>query len=1318
MLLRTPDAEAPAARHLPTPGILTWNRAVYLPYPFPLTLRRGYMERVVLLDEAGNANGTADKTEVHHTRTPLHLAFSCYVFNGSGQFLSTRRAESKRTFPGLWADTCSGHPLPGEPMPSAVLRRLRQDLGISSAELMLVLPQFRYQARMTNGVMENELCPVYAAYTDATLDPDPAEVAEVHWVEWEEFSAAVQSGRQVVAPWCALQLAELVTLGPQPLEWIAADTAELPQAALATQAMSTGNLAISTGPLDRVRGYDLLNRQIRGSGQDRELLRSTGATRPSEGTAASGPDTDSGSPTGRDPGGDVPGRGSVVGPVSDFCAALDQLRASAGLSMESLARELGFSRAQTYDILNGQITRPPDWDRFVHPLVAACTGGDAGEVAEWRRRHAVLVGVYEELSRLGQVHGDELSGTSQLLGGRYVLSGLLGRGSMGQVFAATDRDSGARVAVKVLHPELVGDPGMVARFIQEGRVLRSVSGPGTVRVLDLIAEGQTLAIVMEHASGYDLRRYLRAKVTLPPAEAAGLAVQLLSGLATVHAAGVVHGDLKPENLLLDASADQTLKLTDFGVARLADNTSLTKQSILVGTPEYMAPEVAEGTGAGTGADLYSAGVVLYEMLCGRTPFAGGPPMAVLRRHADMAPPPVPGLPHALWDQLSRMLAKDPAARPGSAAEAASALASQTATLAPLPALPPMAEPDSYQRASVPLGATSPGADGLGPGTALQRLLTPALSRLKTYREWRESLAGAAERLRDRLAAHGLEALAERAGQAAHSARSDRLRVAFTGGFKSGKSSLANALLGSQTLTVAPYLTSALVVVVEWSAESYAEISTGEDPPSGATVLTAESLSDYLEDPRKAGDFRYARIGTDLELCAQGLVLTDTPGSGTDPRSELLSVQALRSADAVIVAHPVFSPFSASEISLAERAHALAGDRTFFALTHLDQVDETTAVELAAASEQVIDSRLRRDVELFAVSSRVALEAKQDADPELFAASGLARLEETLAGALLENAARPRLLGIADELLTQIRLARSAAAADRTGIIDEIRLRQQLEKARHASWQVITTEAGTVSGIAATMTAEFYRSLASQLAVWSGDLLVTDRGSLNPMRTADQVRSAAQEVTDYLGRRAEREVARWATEELARFLQAQLSRLQQELTSQFADVPLDLSPVLHFGWPGTPGDLLGQDQAPSTGIARKICTDFIAAAIPVTSGTGLLAAAAEDRLLARGWSKATQPELVRQVVASAQHAVAGNAITLRHWTDESVRECYERLWRSIDQRLTDQVGILLGSPGSGATRQAFPNSGFSDFLEQAESDLSGLTAAIRRGQQDG
>ena len=140
------------------------------------------MERVVLLDEDGRGVGTTDKATVHHEETPLHLAFSCYLFNPRGELLLTRRALSKPTWPGVWTNTCCGHPAPAETPRDAVLRRLSDELGIEVGDVELVLPAFRYRAVMGNGMVENEMCPVFRAITEVTARPNPDEVEEVRWV--------------------------------------------------------------------------------------------------------------------------------------------------------------------------------------------------------------------------------------------------------------------------------------------------------------------------------------------------------------------------------------------------------------------------------------------------------------------------------------------------------------------------------------------------------------------------------------------------------------------------------------------------------------------------------------------------------------------------------------------------------------------------------------------------------------------------------------------------------------------------------------------------------------------------------------------------------------------------------------------------------------------------------------------------------------------------------------------------------------------------------------------------------------------------------
>lgn len=192
----------------------------------------GIIERVVLLDEAGAVAGTAPKADVHHDATPLHLAFSCYVFDGRGELVVTRRARHKATFPGVWTNSFCGHPAPDEPMDVALRRRARQELGIELEGLRLVLPGFRYRAEQ-GGVIENEMCPVFVAHTaDEPREPDPGEVDEVRTVAWALFRDDVLAGAWPgISPWCADQVRALAPLGPDPVRWAPGDPDALPPAA-------------------------------------------------------------------------------------------------------------------------------------------------------------------------------------------------------------------------------------------------------------------------------------------------------------------------------------------------------------------------------------------------------------------------------------------------------------------------------------------------------------------------------------------------------------------------------------------------------------------------------------------------------------------------------------------------------------------------------------------------------------------------------------------------------------------------------------------------------------------------------------------------------------------------------------------------------------------------------------------------------------------------------------------------------------------------------------------------------------------------------
>jgi isopentenyl-diphosphate delta-isomerase len=188
-------------------------------------------EQVVLLDEAGNAVGVADKAGVHHADTPLHLAFSCYLFRDDGQLLLSQRALDKKTWPGVWTNSCCGHPSPGEVIADSVRRRMRDELGVRVTDVELLLPRFRYRAVMGDGVVEYEMCPVFRAYTGDQPDLNPAEVNAYRWTPWPRLINQVSTGQFTVSPWCRLQLAELNALGPRPAEWPVADSGDLPPAA-------------------------------------------------------------------------------------------------------------------------------------------------------------------------------------------------------------------------------------------------------------------------------------------------------------------------------------------------------------------------------------------------------------------------------------------------------------------------------------------------------------------------------------------------------------------------------------------------------------------------------------------------------------------------------------------------------------------------------------------------------------------------------------------------------------------------------------------------------------------------------------------------------------------------------------------------------------------------------------------------------------------------------------------------------------------------------------------------------------------------------
>jgi serine/threonine-protein kinase len=305
-----------------------------------------------------------------------------------------------------------------------------------------------------------------------------------------------------------------------------------------------------------------------------------------------------------------------------------------------------------------------------------------------------------------------------------------------------------------------------------------------VSVRDLVVDGNDLALVMDLVRGTDLRTRLDRERRLAPEAAVAIVADIADGLAAAHAAGVVHRDVKPENVLLDMQGPlgpggaHPALLTDFGVAKLIDSPRRTRATKIIGTPDYLAPEIVEGLPPRAAVDIYALATVLYELLAGFTPFGGGHPGAVLRRHVTETVVPLPGIPEELWALLVQCLAKAPASRLR-ASELAARLREQLPLLAGMPPLDvdePDAEQDEAEQEETPVATPARservrrGAVPLVPGAK------PADSNRDTHTSMRvpapDELAGGARGTARAPRAAG----APRPGSARHRAATRRRRL--------------------------------------------------------------------------------------------------------------------------------------------------------------------------------------------------------------------------------------------------------------------------------------------------------------------------------------------------------------------------------------------------------------------------------------------------------------------------------------------------------------------------------------------------------------
>ena len=297
----------------------------------------------------------------------------------------------------------------------------------------------------------------------------------------------------------------------------------------------------------------------------------------------------------------------------------------------------------------------------------------------------------------------------QLLDGRYLVESQIARGGMATVYHARDVRLERIVALKIAHPELARDREFVARFISEARSAARLSSPNVVAVFDQGSTGDLHYIAMEYVPGPTLRELLVARGRLNPREALDIIERVLAGLAAAHDAGIIHRDVKPENVLLGTGT--SVKVADFGLARAAAGISNTKTGLLIGTAAYLAPEQVASSSSDERTDVYAAGVMLFEMLTGVQPHTGESPLAVAYKHVNsVVPPPSsvnPDLPAALDTLVALATSRDPDLRPPDARHYLKAITEVRRGL-PLPPVSHRARPHAGASGNGNSGTAVPG----------------------------------------------------------------------------------------------------------------------------------------------------------------------------------------------------------------------------------------------------------------------------------------------------------------------------------------------------------------------------------------------------------------------------------------------------------------------------------------------------------------------------------------------------------------------------------------------------------------------------------
>jgi serine/threonine protein kinase len=283
--------------------------------------------------------------------------------------------------------------------------------------------------------------------------------------------------------------------------------------------------------------------------------------------------------------------------------------------------------ARSFNAMLEELKEKAALEEYIHSL-SLKAGNDA---------ETVMAGRVGAGSAVTGARGTSEPQVGHLFAERYEIQSVLGKGGMGIVYKAQDRDLDDVVAIKTLRSEaLSADPTLLDRFKQEIRLARKITHPNILRTHDLGETSGLRYLSMEFIKGITLKQMVEQDQLIPTPVALRVAKQICAGLAAAHEVGVIHRDIKPQNIIIEPTGG--LKIMDFGIARLTQERGMTATGTVIGTPDYMSPEQARGLNLDFRSDIYSTGVVLYELFTGTLPFEGDTPLAVVLKHVQEKPP--------------------------------------------------------------------------------------------------------------------------------------------------------------------------------------------------------------------------------------------------------------------------------------------------------------------------------------------------------------------------------------------------------------------------------------------------------------------------------------------------------------------------------------------------------------------------------------------------------------------------------------------------------------------------------------------------------